>query len=56
MTKHLCGSLGRCLKMVLHIREREREISTLMIMYHDSSRDAPEPFNAVGIGIKGRIS
>jgi hypothetical protein len=32
MTKHLCGSPGQCLKLILHIREQEREIAALMIM------------------------
>src|SRR5216684_971548 len=54
MTKHISRSLGQCLKMVLHIREQEREITAVMIMSHDPSRDAPEPFNAVGIRIIGR--
>jgi len=53
MTKHLCGSLYECLKMSLHIREQECEIAAVMIMCHDPSRDAPEPFDAVGIGIIG---
>ena len=54
MTEQGCGSLGENPKMVLHIREQELEISALMIMRHDPSRDTPEPFNAVGIGIIGR--
>src|SRR5512135_854463 len=54
MTKHISGSLGQYLKMVLHIREQEREITAVMIMGHDPSRDAPEPLNAVGIRIIGR--
>src|SRR5260370_24383802 len=39
--------------MSLHIREQECEIAALMTMCHDPSRDAPEPFDAVGIGIIG---
>ena len=54
MTKHISGSLGQCLKMVLHICEQEREIAAVMMMCHDPSRDAPEPLNAIGIGIIGR--
>src|SRR5258707_5994997 len=53
MTKHLCGSLCECLKMSLYIRKQECEIAAVMIMCHDPSRDAPEPFDAVGIGIIG---
>src|SRR6266700_4055336 len=53
MTKHLCGSLCECLKMSLHIRKQECEIAAVMIVCHDPSRDAPEPFDAVGIGIIG---
>ena len=37
--------------MALHIREQEREIATLMIMRDYPPRDAPEPLNAIGIGI-----
>lgn len=54
MTKNLCGSLPQCLKMVLHIREEQFESAPVMIMGDDSSRDAPEPFYAVGIRIIGR--
>jgi hypothetical protein len=54
MTKHLCGSLCECLKMRLHIREQECEITAVMIMCHNPSRDPPEPFDTVGIGIIGR--
>jgi chromate transport protein ChrA len=31
--------------MLLHIREQKLESATVMIMSHDSSRDAPEPFD-----------
>ena len=49
MTEHICGSLGKCLKMHLDIREELLEIVPLMIMGDHSSRDAPEPLNAIGI-------
>jgi hypothetical protein len=54
MLEHICGSQGKCLKMGLHIRDQEFEISPLMIMGDHPSRDAPEPFNAVRIRIIGR--
>jgi hypothetical protein len=54
MTEHVSWILGECLKMGLHIREQEIEIFSLMIMCDHPSRDAPEPLNAVGIGIIGR--
>ncbi len=54
MTEHVSGSLGECLKMDLHIGEQEREISTLMIMRDNPSRDPPEPFNTVGLRVVGR--
>ena len=54
MSKDLCGSLRQRLKMLLHIREEQFESAAVMIMSHDSSRDAPEPFDAVGIRIIGR--
>ncbi len=53
MSEHICGSQGECLKMGLHIRDQEVEIPPLMIMSDHPSRDAPEPFNAVGIRIIG---
>jgi len=54
MTKDLCGSPSQCLKMLLHIREEQFKGAAVMIMGHDSSRDAPEPFDAVGIRVIGR--
>lgn len=54
MTKNLCRSLNERLEMVLHIREQQVEGATTMIMGHDSTRDAPEPFDAVRIRIIGR--
>jgi hypothetical protein len=54
MTKHIFGSQGECLKMDLHIGDQEFESSPLMSMGDHPSRDAPEPFNTVGIGIIGR--
>ena len=54
MTEHVIGSPGECLKMGLYIRKQEVELAALMIMRDHSSRDAPEPFNAVRIRIIGR--
>ena len=54
MTKHIFGSQGECLKMDLHSGDQEFESSPLMSMGDHPSRDAPEPFNTVGIGIIGR--
>jgi hypothetical protein len=54
MSKDLCGSLSQRLKMLLHVREEQFERAAVMIMSDDSSRDAPEPFDAVGIRIIGR--
>ena len=53
MSKDLCGSLGQRLKMLLHIREQQLESTPVMMMSHDPSRDAPEPFNAIGVRIIG---
>ena len=54
MPKDLSGSLGQRLKMLLHIGEQKLKSAALMIMRHDPSRDALEPFNAVGVRIIGR--
>jgi len=54
MTKDLSRGLGECLEMLLHIGEQKLERAAMMIMCHDSSRDAPEPFDAVGVRIVGR--
>src|SRR5260221_7431551 len=54
MTKDLCRSPSQGLKMLLHIRQEQFERAAVMIMGHDSSRDAPEPFDAVGIRVIGR--
>src|SRR5438309_12122050 len=54
MPKDLYGSSSQCLKMLLHIREQQLKGAAVMIMRHDPSRDTPEPFNAVGVGIIGR--
>ena len=53
MPKDLAGSAGQRLKMLLHIPEELLERATVMIVRHDSSRDAPEPFDAVGIRVIG---
>ena len=53
MTKDLCRSLNQRLKMLLHIREQQLERAAMMMMSHDPSRDAPEPFNAIGVRIIG---
>lgn len=54
MPKDLCGGLGQRLKMLLHIREQPLKCAPVMVMRHDPSRDAPEPFNTVGIRIISR--
>jgi hypothetical protein len=54
MAQDLSRSLGECLEMLLYIREQQLKRVALMIMGHDPSRDTPEPFNAVGVGIIGR--
>jgi hypothetical protein len=40
--------------MLLHIRKQQLEGATMMIMRHGPPRDAPEPFNAIGVRIIGR--
>ena len=40
MTEHLSRSAGQRLKMLLHICEQKLERAAVMIMGHDSSRDA----------------
>ena len=54
MPKDLRGSLGQRLKMLLQIGEQQLKSAPVMIMRHDPSRDTPEPFNAVGVGIISR--
>ena len=54
MTEYVIWSLGECLKMGVHVREEEFEISPLMIIGDNPSRDAPEPLDAIGIWIIGR--
>jgi hypothetical protein len=51
MTEYVIWSLGECLKMGVHVREEEFEISPLMIMGDNPSRYAPEPLDAIGIWI-----
>src|SRR5712691_2452335 len=54
ITEDISGSLRESLKMGVHIRKQELEIAALMIMRDHPPRDAPEPFNTVGIGIISR--
>src|SRR5215470_5307359 len=54
MTEQLIRGLAECLTKGVHICEQKLEVSPLVIMCDHSSRDTPEPFNAVGIGIIGR--
>src|SRR6266566_1850439 len=54
MPKDLGWSPSQCLKMRLQIREQKLERAAMMIMRDNSSRDAPEPFNTVGVRIIGR--
>ena len=51
MTKDLGWSPSQCLKMRLQIREQQLERAAMMIMRDNPSRDAPEPFNTVGVRI-----
>ncbi len=53
MPKDRYGSLGQRLKMLLQIGKQKLKSTPVMIMRHDSSRDTPEPFNAVGVRIIG---
>jgi hypothetical protein len=53
MTKDLGRKASQCLKMVLQVREQQVERATMMIMRDHPPRDAPEPFNAIGIRIIG---
>lgn len=50
MTKNLGRRAGQRLKMGLQVREQKVERAPMMIMRDHPSRDAPEPFDAVGIG------
>ena len=54
MTKDLGRRPSQCLKMRLQIREQKVKRATMMIMRDHPPRDAPEPFNAVGVRIIGR--
>ena len=54
MPKDLGWSPSQCLKMRLQIREQQLECAAMMIMRDNPSRDAPEPFNTVGVRIIGR--
>ncbi len=38
------SGLGECLEMLLYICEQKFERAAMMIMGHDPSRDAPEPW------------
>jgi len=53
MAKDLSQGLGECVEMLLHIGEQQLERAAMMMMSHDPSRDAPEPFNAIGVRIIG---
>jgi len=54
MTKHICGSLGKCLKMLFGIRKQQLKRTTLMIVSDHATRDPPEPLDAIGVGVIGR--
>ena len=54
MAKDFSRGLGEYLEMLLHIGKQKLERVAMMIMCHDPPRDAPEPFNAIGVRIIGR--
>jgi len=54
MTEHVCGSLGKCLKMLLGIGKQKLKRTALMIMGDHESRDPPEPLDAIGVWVIGR--
>lgn len=54
MAQDLSRSLGECLEMLLYIRKQQVKRVAVMIMRDDPPRNAPEPFNAVSVGIIGR--
>ncbi len=54
MTKDLSWCVSQCLKMVFHIHKQKFERVAMMVMRDNSSRDAPEPFNAIGVRVVGR--
>jgi hypothetical protein len=46
----------QCLKMCLEVFEQRIERATVVIMRDQPTRDAPEPVNAVGVGIISRCA
>ncbi len=50
MAKNLCRSSSQRLKMLLHIGEQHLKSAAVMIMRHDSSRDALYDFLTSGLG------
>ena len=52
--KQVIRSAGERLKMCSRISEQRLKVSPLMIMGDETARDAPEPFDAIGIRIIGR--
>jgi len=54
MTKHICGSLGKGLKMFFGISQQKLKGRTLMIMGDDATRDPPKPLDTIGVWVIGR--
>lgn len=54
MTKQVIRGAGERLKVRSGISEQRLKVSPLMIMRDDPARDAPEPFDAIGVRIIGR--
>ena len=54
MTKQVIGGAGERLKVRSGISEQRVKVFALMIMRDDAARDAPEPFNAIGIRVISR--
>ena len=53
MTKQGKRGPGQCLKVCFNTGEQPLKVAPLMIMGDDAARDAPEPFNPMGIRIIG---
>jgi hypothetical protein len=54
MTKNVGTSSSQCLNMRFQVRKQQVERAALMRMRNDPPRDAPKPFNALGVRVIGR--
>ncbi len=54
MAKQVIRSAGERLKVRFDISQQCFKVFALMVMRDDAARDAPEPFNAIGIRVVGR--